>query len=109
MLVTQNASSTVGKPQSVSKAIFHSYPRKGAAGSARRGFPRAGGWGVGAGKKEFEGVGPLDCSPPARRRRAAGEGDGSDESLLSEETLAEAAWPRSQTADGGRTRRRRRV
>ena len=30
------------------------------------------------------------------------EVDGSDESLLSEETLAEAALPRSQTADGGR-------
>ena len=41
----------------------------------------------------------LDCSPPARRRRAAGEGDGSDESLLSEETLAEAAWPRAQHQD----------
>jgi len=40
-------------------------------------------------------------SPPARRRRAAGEVDDSDESLLSEETLAENAWPRSQTADGG--------
>ncbi len=35
----------------------------------------------------------LECSPPARRRRAAGEVDGSDESLLSEETSAEAAWP----------------
>jgi hypothetical protein len=44
----------------------------------------------------------LECSPPARRRRAAGEVDGSDESLLSEETSAEDAWPRSKTADGGR-------
>ena len=34
-------------------------------------------------------------SPPARRRRVAGEVDGTDESLLSEETLAEAAWPRA--------------
>ena len=41
-------------------------------------------------------------SPPARRRRAAGEVDGSDESLLSEETSAEAAWSRSKTAGGGR-------
>ena len=43
----------------------------------------------------------LECSPPARRRRAAGEADGSAESLLSEETSAEAAWPRSNTAGGG--------
>ena len=43
--------------------------RKVAAGPARRGFPRAGGRGVGAGKKEFEGVPSLKCSPPARRRR----------------------------------------
>jgi len=46
----------------------------------------------------------LECSPPARRRRAADEVGSSDESLLSEETSAEAAWPRSQTADGGRAR-----
>jgi hypothetical protein len=51
---------------------------------------------------EFEGVGPLECSPPARRRRAAGEVGGTDERLLSEETLAVAAWPRAQPADGGR-------
>jgi hypothetical protein len=30
------------------------------------------------------------------------EADGSDESLLSEETLAENAWPRALPADGGR-------
>jgi hypothetical protein len=53
---------------------------------------------------EFEGVPPLECSPPARRRRAAGEAAGSEESLLSEGTSAEAAWPRSQTVDGGRAR-----
>jgi len=41
-------------------------------------------------------------SPPARRRHVAGKVDGSDESLLSEETLAENAWPRAKTADGGR-------
>jgi len=48
----------------------------------------------------------VGSSPPARRRRAAGEVDGSDESLLSEETPAEAAWPRAKTADGGRARDR---
>jgi len=76
--------------------------RKVAAGPARRAFPRAGGRGVGAGKMKFEGVGPLECRPPARQRRAALEADGSDESLLSEETSASNAWPRSKTADGGR-------
>jgi len=65
--------------------------------------------GVGAGKKKFESVLPLECSPPARQRRAAGEVDGSDESLLSEETSAEAAWPRSKTVAGGRPRSRVRV
>jgi len=49
------------------------------------------------------------CSPPVSRRRAAGEVGDSDESLLSEETSAEAAWPRSTTADGGRTRARARA
>jgi len=44
----------------------------------------------------------AESSPPARRRRAAGEVDGTDESLLSEGTSAEAARPRLQTADGGR-------
>jgi len=47
----------------------------------------------------------LGCSPPARQRRAAGEVGGSDESLLSEETSAEAAWPQALPADGGRPRR----
>jgi len=52
---------------------------------------------------ERRGVGrSAGSSPPARQRRAAGEADGTDESLLSEETSAEAAWPRSKTADGGR-------
>ena len=49
-----------------------------------------------------EGVLPLERSPPARRRRAAGEVDGTDEGLLSEGTSAEPAWPRSKTAGGGR-------
>ena len=47
------------------------------------------------------------------RRRAAGaqraRSNATDESLLSEGASAEAAWPRSQTADGGRTRARRRA
>jgi len=60
--------------------------------------------GIGAIQYREGGAVSLDCSPPARQRRAAGEVDDSDESLLSEETSAEAAWPRSQTADGGRTR-----
>jgi len=59
---------------------------------------------VGAGKKEFEGVLPLECSPPARQRRAAGEVGDTDESLLSEGVSAEAAWPRLKTVDGGRAR-----
>jgi len=48
------------------------------------------------------GVASPECSPPARRRRVAGEAYGTDENLLSEGASAEAAWPRSQTADGGR-------
>jgi len=75
--------------------------RKVAAGPARRGFPRAGWAGGGGGKIEFEGVRSLGCSPPARQRRVALEVDGSDESLLSEETSAENAWPRARPADGG--------
>ena len=51
------------------------------------------GWGVGR---------SVGRSPPARRRRAAGEVDDIDESLLSEMAAAEAAWLRSKTADGGR-------
>jgi len=47
-------------------------------------------------------------SPPARQRRAAGEVDDTDESLLSEGAAAEAAWPRSKTAGGGRARKRKR-
>jgi len=32
------------------------------------------------------------------------EANDSDESLLSEETSAENAWPRAKTADGGRAK-----
>jgi len=46
----------------------------------------------------------LECSPPARRRRAAAEADGSNESLLSEGASAEAAWPRANARGGGRAR-----
>ena len=45
----------------------------------------------------------LECSPPARQRRAAGEVGATDERLRSEDAATEAAWPRSQTADGGRS------
>jgi len=58
--------------------------------------------GIGAIPYREEGAASLECSPPARLRRVAGEADGSDESLLSEETSAENAWPWSKTADGGR-------
>ncbi len=44
----------------------------------------------------------LGCSPPARRRRAAAEANGFDESLLSEGASVEDAWPGAQPADGGR-------
>ncbi len=81
-------------------------PRKVAVGEAQRGFPRAGGRGVGAGKIEDEGGGPPECSPPARQRRAALEDGGTDERLRSEGTLSENAWPRAKTADGGRAWRR---
>ena len=60
--------------------------------------------GIGAIQYREGGAALLGCSPPARRRRVAGEADSSYESLLSEETLAEAAWPRAKTADGGRAR-----
>jgi hypothetical protein len=35
---------------------------------------------------EFDGVGPLECSPPARRRRAALEDGETDERVRSEGT-----------------------
>jgi len=58
------------------------------------------------GQRSGIGAGWARGSPPARRRRAAGEVDGSDESLLSEETLAEPALPRSKIAAGGRAQTR---
>ena len=70
--------------------------RKGAAGPARRGFPRAGGRGVGAGKNEFEGVPPLECSPPARRRRARALTGATEKRVRSEGV---------QVSDRGRGRR----
>ena len=69
---TRIASSTADTPQSATKTIYHSYLSERRGGRSPRGFPRAGGRGVGAGKKEFEGVPPLECSPPARRRRSVG-------------------------------------
>ena len=44
----------------------------------------------------------LECSPPARQRRAALEDGATDERSRSEGTLSENAWPRAKTADGGR-------
>ena len=80
----------------------HSLPseRRGGPGPSR--LSEGGGAGGGGGEKEVEGVPTHDRSPPARSRRAAVEADGTDESLLSEGASAEAAWPRSQTVDGGR-------
>jgi hypothetical protein len=60
--------------------------------------------GIGAITRREGGAASLKSSPPARRRRAADEANGTDESLLSEETSAEAAWPWAQPADGGRAR-----
>ena len=57
--------------------------------------------GIGAIQYRVRGAVLLECSPPARRRRAAGEVDGTNESLLSEGASAEVAWPRSQTAAAG--------
>ena len=56
---------------------------------------------MGAGKKEFVGVPPLECGPPARPRRAAGEVGATNERLRSEGVATEAAWSRAQPADGG--------
>jgi hypothetical protein len=59
--------------------------------------------GAGAIQYREGGAVQLGCSPPARRRRAALEADGSDESLLLEETSASNAWPRSRPRTAGRT------
>jgi hypothetical protein len=48
--------------------------RKASPGVARRSFPRVGGRGVGAGKIEVDGVGPPECSPPARPQARSGRG-----------------------------------
>ena len=75
--------------------------RKASVGVAQRGFPRAGGRGVGAGKKALDVVRAPECSPPARQRRAALEDGGTEEHSCSEGAPTENAWPRSKTADGG--------
>ena len=69
--------------------------RKVAVGVAQRGFPRAGGRGVGAGKKAFDGVRASECCPPARQRRAALEDGETEEHLCSEGGPTENAWPRA--------------
>ena len=107
MLATRISSSTVDTPQSASKAIYHSYPSESLAGRSPSWLSEGGWAGSGGGKMEADSVSPLEGSPPARLRRAADEAAGSDESLLSEETAAEVAWPRSTTADGGRARRKK--
>ena len=103
MLATPTASSTVDTPQSASNAIYHSYPSESRGGPGPTWLSEGGWAGGGGGKKEFEGVGPLEGSPSARRRRAALEDGGTDERLRSEGTPSENAWPRAQPADGGRS------
>jgi hypothetical protein len=44
----------------------------------------------------------LECSPPARLRRVAGEVDATDERLRSDGAATSTAWPRALPADGGR-------
>jgi len=58
--------------------------------------------GIGAIPYREGGADLLECSPPARLRRAAGEVDATDERLRSEGAMTEAAWPRALPADGGR-------
>jgi len=62
--------------------------------------------GIGAIQYRVGGAALLECSPPARRRRAALEDGGTDERSRSEGTLSENAWPRSKTVAGGRARER---
>jgi len=101
VFATHRAPSTVDESQSASNAIYHSYPSEGRGGPGPTWLSEGGWAGGGGGKKEFEGVGPLEGSPPARRRRAALEDGGTDERLRSEGTPSENAWPRAQPADGG--------
>ena len=75
MLATRGASSTVDEPQSAAKAIYHSYLSESRSGPGATWLSEGGWAGGGGGEKEFEGVPPLECSPPARRKRAAGEAD----------------------------------
>jgi len=58
--------------------------------------------GIGAITIQGGGGSLLERKPPARRRRAAISGGGTEERLRSESPATEIAWPRSQTADGGR-------
>ena len=107
VLATRSASSTVDQPQSASNEILTSSPRKVTAGPARRGFPRVGGRGVGAGKKEVESA-PL--SNVARRRAAGARGrsPAGPRNARVPRTGGERPWPRAKTADGGRALRRHR-
>ena len=108
LLATRSASSTVDKPQSATKAIFHSYLSESLAGRSPSWLSEGGWAGGGGGELEFESDPPLRFSPPSRRRRVAISDGGTDERLCSEGTPSEIAWPRALPADGGRTRRKKR-
>ena len=79
MLATQSASSTVDEPQSAVKAINHSYLSESRGGPGPTWLSEGGWAGGGGGKLALEGVRAPKFSPPARRRRAALEDDGTDE------------------------------
>ncbi len=72
VLVTRSVNSTVDIFQSVSNATFHSYLSESRGGPGNVTFRGREGGGVGAGKKEFEGVNPPECSPPARSPEVPG-------------------------------------
>jgi len=84
VLVTHSASSTVDAPQSASNAIYHSYSSERRGGRSPTWLSEGGWAGGGGGEKEFEGVPPLECSPPARRRRARSRTGGTEERVRSE-------------------------
>jgi len=66
VLATLSGSSTVDAPQSASKALYHSYLSESRGGPGPTWLSEGGWAGGGGGKIEVEGVGLLECSPPAR-------------------------------------------
>jgi hypothetical protein len=70
VLATRSASSTVDTPQSASNAIFHSYLSESRGGPGPTWLSEGGWAGGGGGTETVEGVPSLECSPPARQRRA---------------------------------------